>query len=322
MSIGTGGAQSFHRKTSFSSAPREPALPPMKIRSPRGPDSPPKKLAKNTSNSSTHTTFEGDGNLVLAQASPSPRVDFSSLLDEQLSAAMSATELDAVATALRYRSPRPAAAVPPALVSPPSSASPRPLRTARTRGADIQRPMSPEWTSEWLDEPVTLLHPLPPPKASASKVSPRAMPTASSSSSSSSSSWPPSAHTMTTGERQEDDEQQQRVRVSPTHRKALLERTAALLQLPVPAERNASSPMAHRFVTGRNFDTQLLPASEFFMAGLERWPTDDVLREGFNGIVYSLKLIQTPDRYMKWPFLPAASQHVVRGQGDTQQSGT
>ena len=162
MSIGIGGAQSFHLKTSFSSAPREPALPPMKIRSPRGPDSPPKKLAKNTSNSSTHTTFEGDGNSVLAQTSPSPRVDFSSLLDEQLSAAMSARELDAVATALRYRSPRPAAAVPPALVSPPSSASPRPLRTARTRGAGIQRPMSPEWTSEWLDEPVTLLPPLPP----------------------------------------------------------------------------------------------------------------------------------------------------------------
>ena len=118
---------------------------------------------------------------------------------------------------------------------------------------------------------------------------------------------------MTTGERQEDDEQQQRVRVSPTHRKALLERTAALLQLPVPAEGDASSPMAHRFVTGRNFDKQLLPASEFFMAGLERWPMDDALREGFDGIVDSLKLIQTPDRYMKWPFFPTASRHAIRG---------
>ena len=316
MIIDTGGAQSFHRKTAFSNAPREPALPPMKTISPRGPESPPKKISNKTTSplvdSSTQATFEGYDSLVLAQTSPSTRVDFSSLLDEQLSAALGATELDADATAQRYRSPRPAAAVPPALVS-PSSASRRPVRTGRTRGAEIQRPMSPEWTSEWLDEPVTLLPPLPPPKASAFKVSPRAMSTASSLSSSSSSSWPPSTHTRTTGERQEDDEQQQRVRVSPAHRKALLERTAALLQLPVPAEGDASSPMAHRFVTGRNFDKQLLPASEFFMAGLERWPMDDALREGFDGIVDSLKLIQTPDRYMKWPFFPTASRHAIRG---------
>lgn len=61
---------------------------------------------------------------------------------------------------------------------------------------------------------------------------------------------------------------------------------------------------ANNYLLGRNLDRQLLPASSLLLEGLERWPTDDGMRSGFDQVVESVKLVEAPVRYHKWPFEP------------------